>query len=232
MAVREAILSVTGGSLTIIVVVVGIAMLVRKAGIIVAVRVCVMHIVVMSIAVLVLVVVLVLVLVEAMAERVMLDTMMMCAEGVVKRHVHGWQDLEASEPEQASKHGADPDQSRSSTAIHCSGTVAIFLWPINTGDRPARQRTSDRDTRQGLGLLASTGSLGSVVTLCGSVVAEAETKRALEPVRLSPSGFGLVRGIMHSVESRRPSGCVPTRSLSCMRVTIENPAFSRDPVVA
>jgi hypothetical protein len=161
MAVREAILSVTGRILTIIVLVVVIAVLVRKAGSIVVVRVRVMHIGVMRIAVLVLL------LMGAMAERVMLDTMVVRAEGVVERHVNGWQDLEASEPKQASKHGADTDQSRSSTASHCSGTVATFPWPINTGDRPARQRTSTRDTRQGLGLLASTGSLGSV-SLCAA----------------------------------------------------------------
>lgn len=125
MAVREAILSVAVGGLTIFVMVVVVAMLVRKALIMVVERVRVMHIVVMRFAVLVLV------LVGAMAERFMLDTMLVRAEIIVKRHVNGWQNLEAGEPKQASKHGADTDQSRSSTAIHCSGTVAIFRWPIN-----------------------------------------------------------------------------------------------------
>ena len=127
MAVREAILSVTGGSLTIIVVVVVIAMLVREALTMVVERVRVMHIVVMRFAMLM--IVLVLVLVGAM--RFIVDTMLVRAKVIVKRHVNGRQDLEAGEPKQASKHGADTDQSRSSTAIHCSGTVAIFRWPIN-----------------------------------------------------------------------------------------------------
>lgn len=83
MAVREAVLSVTGRSLTIIVVMGVVAMLVRKARIIVVVRVRVMHIAV-------------LVLVGVMVERVTLDTMVVRAKGVVKRHVNGWQDLEAS----------------------------------------------------------------------------------------------------------------------------------------
>ena len=123
MAVREAILSVTGGSLTIIVVVVVIAMLVREALTMVVERVRVMHIVVMRFAMLMLV------LMGAM--RFIVDTMLVRAKVIVKRHVNGRQDLEAGEPKQASKHGADTDQSRSSTAIHCSGTVAIFRWPIN-----------------------------------------------------------------------------------------------------
>ena len=122
MAVREAILSVTGGSLSIFVVVVVIAMLVRKAMIMVVERVRVMRFAVL---------VLVLVLVGAMAERFMLDTMLVRAEVIVKRHVNSWQDLEAGEPKQARKHGADTGQSHSSTAIHCSGTVATLRWPIN-----------------------------------------------------------------------------------------------------
>jgi len=78
-----------------------------------------------------LVLMLMLMLMGAMVGRVMLDTVVVRAEGVVKCHVNGWQDLEASQPKQASKHWADTDQSLSSTAIHCSGTVAIFPWPIN-----------------------------------------------------------------------------------------------------
>ncbi|MGB5219933.1 MAG: hypothetical protein WBN60_02820 [Polyangiales bacterium] len=124
MAVREAILSVTGGSLSIFVVVVVIAMLVRKAMIMVVERVRVMRFAV-------LVLVLMLVLVGPMAERFMLDTMVVRAEVIVKRHVNSWQDLEAGEPKQARKHGADTGQSHSSTAIHCSGTVATLRWPIN-----------------------------------------------------------------------------------------------------
>lgn len=124
MPVREAILAVAVGGLTILVVVFVIAMLVRKALIMLVERVRVMHIVVP---------VPVLVLVGAMAERFMVDTMVVGAEGIVKRHVNAWQNLEAGEPKQASKHGADTDQSRSSTAIHCSGTVATFRWPINHG---------------------------------------------------------------------------------------------------
>jgi len=116
MAVREAILSVAVGSLTILVMVVVIAMLVRKAMIMVVERVRVMRF-----AVRVLVRVLVLVLVGPMAERFMLDTMLVRAKVIVKRHVNSWQDLEAGEPKQARKHGADTDQSHSSTAIHCSG---------------------------------------------------------------------------------------------------------------
>ena len=118
MAVREAILSMAVGGPTIFVMVVVIAMPVRKARIMVVERVRVMRLAV-------------LVLVGAMAERFMLDTMLVRAEIIVKRDVDAWQNLEAGEPKQASKHGADTDQSRSSTAIHCSGTVAIFRWAIN-----------------------------------------------------------------------------------------------------
>lgn len=97
MAVREAILSVAGGSLPIVVMVV--VLLVREAVIIVMVGVRVMRVARMRVAMVM--------LLGPMAERVMLDTVVVPAKGVVKRHVYGWQNFEAGEPKQAGQHGAD-----------------------------------------------------------------------------------------------------------------------------
>jgi hypothetical protein len=131
---REAILSVVGRALPIVVVIGVIAMLVQETMIIVVERVLVMRVAVMSIGfsvLMVMVPLVVFVLVGAMAERVMLDSVVMHTQSVVKRHVHRRQDLESRDPEQAGQHRSHTDTALSRTTVHGWPTVAIFPWPIN-----------------------------------------------------------------------------------------------------